>query len=87
MIKIPQKESGQSLNQADQGSDSELQHGDITRRIIGCAMKVHTALGNGFQEVIYQRALAIEMGYEGLAFEREGDAGFLSWREYWDPAG
>jgi len=28
-------------------------------------------MGNGFQEVIYQRALAIEMGYQGLAFERE----------------
>ncbi len=44
---------------------------DITKRIIGCAMKVHSTLGNGFQEVIYQRALAIEMGYEGLQFERE----------------
>lgn len=44
---------------------------DITKRIIGCAMKVHSTLGNGFQEVIYQRALAIEMDYEGLQFERE----------------
>ena len=34
-------------------------------------MKVHAALGNGFQEVIYQRALAIEMTYDGLGFERE----------------
>ena len=44
---------------------------DITYRIIGAAMKVHSALGNGFQEVIYQRALAIEMPYHDLAFERE----------------
>jgi len=44
---------------------------DLTKRIIGCAMKVHSTLGNGFQEVIYQRALAIEMEYEGLQFERE----------------
>ena len=44
---------------------------DITHRIIGCAMQVHTVLGNGFQEVIYQRALAIEMAYQGLSFERE----------------
>jgi len=44
---------------------------DLTYRIIGCAMKVHAVLGNGFQEVIYQRALAIEMGNQGLAFERE----------------
>jgi GxxExxY protein len=34
-------------------------------------MKVHGTLGNGFQEVIYQRALAIEMEFEGLLFTRE----------------
>lgn len=34
-------------------------------------MKVHQTLGNGFQEVIYQRALAIEMDYEGLSYSRE----------------
>ncbi len=39
----------------------EYKHSDITAKIIGCAMKVHTALGNDFQEVIYQRALGIEM--------------------------
>jgi GxxExxY protein len=44
---------------------------ELTRKIIGCAMKVHSTLGNGFQEVIYQRALAIEMQFQGLAFERE----------------
>lgn len=48
-----------------------MQHEDITRRIIGCAMRVHTTLGNGFQEVIYQRALAIEFELEKLSFERE----------------
>ena len=49
----------------------ELKYKDITEKIIGAAMKVHASLGNGFQEVIYQRALAIEMRYSGLAFERE----------------
>lgn len=44
---------------------------DITKRIIAAAMKVHTTLGNGFQEVIYQRALEIEMTYENLSFQRE----------------
>jgi GxxExxY protein len=44
---------------------------DITRRIIGCAIEVHKRLGNGFQEVIYQRALEIEMRLDGLSFERE----------------
>lgn len=44
---------------------------DLTYKIIGCAMKVHTKLGNGFQEVIYQRCLAIEFNKESLKFERE----------------
>ena len=46
-------------------------HENITYKIIGCAMKVHSTLGNGFQEVIYQRAMAIEMAEEGLTFKRE----------------
>jgi GxxExxY protein len=50
---------------------SELKYKEITEKIIGSAMKVHTALGNGFQEVIYQRALAIELGDSGLKFARE----------------
>lgn len=44
---------------------------ELTGRIIGAAMKVHSALGNGFQEVIYQRALALELPYHDLTFERE----------------
>jgi len=44
---------------------------EITEKIIGAAMKVHAALGNGFQEVIYQRALEIEMEEYGLKFARE----------------
>jgi len=44
---------------------------DLTGKIIGCAMEVHRQLGNGFQEVIYQRALAIEMGDNGIEFSRE----------------
>jgi GxxExxY protein len=49
----------------------EYKFSAITEKIIGCAMKVHNALGNGFQEVIYQRALAIEMGKAGMEFARE----------------
>ena len=49
----------------------EYKHSELTSRIIGCAMKVHSKLGNGFQEVIYQRALAIEMEKAGLSFTRE----------------
>ena len=44
---------------------------EITYKINGCAMKVHNTLGNGFQEVIYQRCLAIELERAGLNFGRE----------------
>jgi GxxExxY protein len=46
-------------------------HSELTGKIIGCAIEVHKTLGNGFQEVIYQRALEIEMTRQGLAFSRE----------------
>ncbi len=48
-----------------------MKYEELTKLIIGCAMKVHSILGNGFQEVIYQRALAIEMDMGALSFERE----------------
>ena len=48
-----------------------MKYEELTHRIIGCAMKVHSTLGNGFQEKIYQRALAIEMKNQDLAFKRE----------------
>jgi len=48
-----------------------MKHEELTHKIIGCAMKVHSTLGNGFQEVIYQRALAIEMDKQGLGYQRE----------------
>jgi GxxExxY protein len=51
--------------------DKEYKHADITGKVIGAAMRVHSTLGNGFQEVIYQRALAIELGKTGLGFQRE----------------
>ena len=46
---------------------------ELTHKIIGCAMKVHNTLGNGFPEIIYQRALAIEMTSSGLSFQQEKD--------------
>lgn len=49
----------------------EYKYSALTAKIIGCAMMVHKTLGNGFQEVIYQRALAIEMNLAGIAFSRE----------------
>ncbi len=46
-------------------------HSDLTAKVIGCAMSVHSVLGSGFQEVVYQRALALEMDDEGVSFGRE----------------
>ena len=48
-----------------------MKYKELTYKIIGCAMEVHKYLGNGFQEVIYQRALAIEMASQSLEFSRE----------------
>ena len=51
--------------------NEQYKHSEITSKIIGCAMEVHKRLGNGFQEVIYQRALAIEMLMAGIQIQRE----------------
>ncbi len=45
----------------------------ITEKIIGCAMKIHNYLGNGFQEVIYQRCMAIEFDQAELNYLREAE--------------
>jgi GxxExxY protein len=49
----------------------EFKYGDITKKIIGASMKVHSQLGNGFQEVIYQRALGIQLTEDAVVFSRE----------------
>ena len=51
--------------------NEKYKYSDLTGQIIGAAMEVHKILGNGFQEVIYQRALAIEMEEKELSFVRE----------------
>ena len=51
--------------------NEQYKYSELTSKIIGCAMTVHRALGNGFQEVIYQRALKIEMADNGINFSRE----------------
>lgn len=48
-----------------------MKHQDLTHKIIGCAMEVHKQLGSGFQEVVYQRALSIEMNLQEIPYERE----------------
>lgn len=49
----------------------QYKYSELTSKIIGCATTVRRALGNGFQEVIYQRALAIEMQLANIEFKRE----------------
>lgn len=51
--------------------NEQYKYSEITSKIIGCAMNVHKTLGNGFQEVIYQRALAIELRDVEIEFSRE----------------
>jgi GxxExxY protein len=48
-----------------------MKYADLTHKIIGCAMEVHNVLGNGFQEVIYQRCLAVELDIQDISFARE----------------
>ena len=49
----------------------EYKYSELTSKIIGCAMEVHKELGSGFPEVIYQRAMEIEMQLAGIQFQRE----------------
>ena len=49
----------------------QYKYSSLTSKIIGCAMEIHKILGNGFQELIYQRALEKEMVLQGLAYARE----------------
>lgn len=70
-MNMGQNSSGQSNESKKSLIQTAYKYSELTSKIIGCAMAVHKALGNGFQEVIYQRALAIEMNVAGIAFSRE----------------
>ena len=59
----------------------ELVFKELTHKVIGCAMEVHRVPGPGFQEYIYQRALAIEMKNGGIKFEEEYELPFFYKRE------
>jgi len=62
--------------------NEQYKYSELTSKIIGCAMTVHKALGNGFQEVIYQRALEIEMRLEEIEFNREFEMPIFYRREH-----
>ena len=63
-----------------------MKYKDITEKIIGAAIEVHKFLGNGFQEVIYQRALAWELTQAGLSFAREVEQD-IYYKELKEPIG
>ncbi len=65
---------------------NNLKHKEITEKIIGAAIEVHKFLGNGFQEVIYQRALAVEMRRAGLEFAREVEHD-IYYKDFSEPIG
>lgn len=50
---------------------TEKEINELTHRVIGCAMEVHNQLGNGFQEVVYQRCLSLEFTMNSIAYQRE----------------
>jgi len=64
----------------------EYKHSELTGKIIACAMEVHTFLGSGFQEVIYQRALTLEFIKAGLNFQRECEVEIF-YKNYVEPIG
>ena len=55
----------------------KMREQELTHRIIGAAMEVHKHLGNGFQEAIYQRSLAIEMQIQKINFTKEHEMPLL----------
>ena len=61
----------------------DFKYKDLTEQIIGCAMRVHSTLGNGFQEVIYQRCLEIELANTALPFSRELTCQFIIMADLW----
>ena len=67
-------------------SSVDYKHKELTHQIIGAAMRVHSFLGNGFQEVIYQRALAYELSQVNLSFQREQEQ-LIYYRDCPEPIG
>jgi GxxExxY protein len=64
----------------------EYKHSELTGKIIRCAIQVHSFLGCGFQEIIYQRALAIELTRAGLKFQKELDV-LIFYKDVIEPIG
>ena len=65
---------------------TDYKYKELTHQIIGAAMRVHSFLGNGFQEIIYQRTLAYELSQLNLNYQREQEQ-LIYYRECQEPIG
>lgn len=52
-------------------ADNHYKHVKLTEQIIGCAYKVHSKLGTGFMEKIYENALMVELNNAGLSAQQQ----------------
>jgi GxxExxY protein len=52
-------------------AELELLHGALTGQIIGAFYNVYNELGHGYAELVYQRAIVIELGERGIRLETE----------------
>ena len=52
-------------------AEADLLYSDLTRKIIGVAMEVHSSLGSGFLESVYEEAMAVEFDLRGIKYERQ----------------
>ena len=60
-----------------ENNNQAYKYSDITKKIIGASIEVHKTIGNGFQELIYQRSLAIELTERKISFEREKEIYYI----------
>ena len=52
-------------------AEADLLYSDLTRKIIGVAMEIHSTLGAGFLESVYEEAMVVEFDLCGIKYERQ----------------
>jgi len=60
-----------SVNSVVASSSKDYPLKDVTERIISCAIEVHSTLGPGLLESVYEEALAQELTIRGIAYEKQ----------------
>lgn len=66
-----QRKVGRKMRKEQSYDPASYPHGELTELIIGAIIEVHRHLGPGFQESIYEEALARELALRGIRFERQ----------------